>query len=248
MAELTEAEIESLTKYRLSTKMSTTDHTINGSSLLNIEKLQEIFNDELQEKLNTDKQHVLGSMLVKRYAFLAVLVLNSMSLFDKGMNSSIDNISIQTDQKDPLWLPSFYFVNKEVTTPGTNRADWRTTVVQTLFKENIGKIISAVSLQTKIAKVILWENIAIYIFWMYETVLQDTSLPSEVAAKVQEDFHYVVMEAPPQLFGTKARNPLIKFYRPKQNDVRMRTTCCLFYLTSKNDDRCQTCPIECKKS
>lgn len=248
MAELTKAEIQSLTKYRLSTQMNTADDFVKGNDLLTIDKLQEIFSGELQQKLNTDKLHVLGSMFVKRYAFLAALVLNAMSLFDKGINSSIENISIQTDENDPLWLPSFYFEKKDVTIPGTNRDEWRKTIVQTLFQENITKIILAISKQTKISKLILWENIAIYIFWMYETVLEDETLSAEKAAKIQDDFHFVVMGAPSQLFGTKARNPLTQFYRPKQNDIRMRKTCCLFYLTSKNNDRCQTCPIECKKN
>ncbi|QGQ48866.1 IucA/IucC family C-terminal-domain containing protein [Metabacillus sediminilitoris] len=247
MAELTKTEINSLSKYRLSTEHSVKDHTFYGSDLLNPVKLKELFEGSLQHKLNTNNQHVIGSMLVKRYAFLAALVLNAMSLFNKGINCSLHNMFMQTDEKDPLWLPNFYFEDKEVTTPEMNRAQWRTSVVQTLFLENIEKVITTISKQAKVSKVILWENIAIYIFWMYETVLQDPNLSDEVAAIVQEDFHYVVMEAPPLLFGTKARNPLTQFYQPKQNDIRMRKTCCLFYLTSKNHDRCQTCPIECKK-
>jgi ferric iron reductase protein FhuF len=247
MAELSKKEIESLAKYRLSTEKSVTDHIINGVDLLNPVKLQELFEGGLQIKLNTDNHRVIGSMLIKRYAFLASLALNAMSLFDKGINSAIHNIILQTDENDPLWLPKFYFEDQEVTIPAMNRVQWRKAVVQNLFMDNIEKVIMAISKEAKISKLILWENIAIYIFWMYETVLQDPSLPDDTAIQVRDDFQFVVMEAPPQLFGAKARNPLTQFYLPKQNDIRMRKTCCLFYLTSKNNDRCQTCPIECKK-
>lgn len=246
MARLTNTEIESLRKYRFTTEKNTLYQIVSGNDLLDKKRLQEIIND-LQIKLNTDKHNVIGSMLVKRYAFLAALVLYSMSVFDKGINSSIDNFSLQTDETDPLWLPGFYFENMEVSTPGPDRDQWRTSVVQTLFLENIAKVISSISKQTKVSKPILWENIAVYIFWMYETLLEDKSLSNEFFTKVQEDFYYVVIDASSQVFGTKARNPLSQYYRQKQNDVRMRTTCCLFYLSSNKGDRCNTCPIECKR-
>ncbi|WP_207975518.1 IucA/IucC family C-terminal-domain containing protein [Metabacillus bambusae] len=245
MARLTEIEINALKKYRLKTEAVAPSLTISGIDILLEERLNEIFNKELHGKLNTDKYNVIGSMLVKRYAFIAALVLYAMSAFDKGIDSSIQNVSLQTDESDPLWLPSFYFDNLEVTTPGIDRIQWRTTVVQTLFLENIAKVITSISKQAKVAKAILWENIAVYIFWMYETLLQNDSFSQEQLVKIQEDFYYVIHDAPPQLFGTKARNPLSQYDRPKQNDVRLRKTCCLFYLTSKNDDRCTTCPIEC---
>ncbi|WP_299087530.1 IucA/IucC family C-terminal-domain containing protein [uncultured Metabacillus sp.] len=248
MVKLNEIEIAALKKYRLSTEEAAPYETIKGLDLLNDDLMKRIFDKKLQEKLNTDKQNVIGSMLVKRYAFIAALVLYSMSVFDKGINSSIENVSLQTDENDPLWLPSFNFGNLEVTTPGSDRADWRAEVVQTLFLKNITKVVSSISSQTKIAKSVLWENIAVYVFWMYETLLKDESLTNEQYSKVQEDFHYVVIDAPPALFGAKSRNPLSQFYQPKQNDIRTRKTCCLFYVTSTNGDRCTTCPIECSKT
>lgn len=247
MANLTKTEIESLSKYRLSTEKSISRLSIDGSELLNKERIQKIFNEDLQLKLNTDKHHVIGSMLVKRYAYLAALVLYSMSVFNKGINCSIQNLSLQTDETDPLWLPRFYFKNLEVTIPGAERDQWRETVVQTLFLKNISKVISSISKNTKVSKSILWENTAIYIFWMYESLLEDKNLSNEISSRVVEDFEYVVVDAAAQLFGLKAQNPIIRYYRQKQNGVRNRTTCCLFYLTSKNDDRCKTCPIECSR-
>ncbi|KKI93389.1 hypothetical protein WQ54_03895 [Bacillus sp. SA1-12] len=248
MHKLTDIEIAALKKYRLSTEEAAPYETIKGLDLLKDDLMKRIFNKKLQEKLNSDKQNVIGSMLVKRYAFIAALVLYSMSVFDKGINSSIDKVSLQTDENDPLWLPSFNFGNLEVTIPHSDRAEWRAEVVQTLFLENIAKVVSSISSQTKIAKSVLWENVSVYIFWMYETLLKDDSLSNEKYLKVQEDFHYVVIDAPPASFGVKTRNPLSQFYQPKQNDVRMRKTCCLFYVTSTNGDRCTTCPIECRKA
>lgn len=247
MADLTKAEQETLEKYRLCWEKKSPYLMIEGPELLKEDRLKRLFNEDLQKKLNTDKHQVLGSMLVKRYAFLAALVLYSMSVFNKGMNSSIDNLSLYTEEDDPIWLPSFHFANLEVTTPTSNRNEWRDKVLEALFKENIALMIAAISQVTRISKVILWENVAIYIFWMYESTLEDPNITEETKVGIQEDFSYVVLEAAPTLFGVKEKNPLGPFFHKKQNNVRKRSTCCLFYLTSKNDDRCITCPIECKR-
>ena len=246
MAELTKAEKESLEKYRLCLQEISPLVLVKGPELLKEDRLIRLFNDDLQIKYNTDKQQVLGSMLVKSYAFLAALVLYSMSVFNKGINSSIDNLSLYTEEDDPFWLPSFHFANSEVTTPGSNRNEWRDEVLGALFKQNIALMITTISKVSRVAKVILWENVAIYIFWMYESTLEDPDITEETKARLREDFSYVVMEAGPHLFGVKSKNPLAPFLHEKQHEVRKRSTCCLFYLTSKNDDRCTTCPIECK--
>jgi len=247
MAELTKAEQETLEKYRLCLQEKSPHLMIKGPELLKEDRLKRLFNEDLQKKLNSDKHQVLGSMLVKRYAFLAALVLYSLSVFNKGLNSSIDNLSLYTEEDDPIWLPSFHFTNLEVTTPASNRNEWRDKVLEALFKQNIAHMVATISRVTRISKVILWENVAIYIFWMYESTLEDPNITEEIKARIEEDFSYVVSEAAPALFGVKVKNPIAPFFHKKQNNVRKRSTCCLFYLTSKNDDRCNTCPIECKR-
>ncbi|HZH60827.1 MAG TPA: IucA/IucC family C-terminal-domain containing protein [Metabacillus sp.] len=247
MAELTKEEQETLEKYRLCLKGKSPHLMIEGPELLKVDRLKRLFNEDLQKKLNTDKHQVLGSMLVKRYAFLAALVLYSMSVFNKGINSSIENLSLYTEEDDPIWLPSFHFKNLEVTTSTSNRNEWREEVLEALFKQNIALMVATISRVTRISKVILWENVAIYIFWMYESTLEDPNIAEESKTRIEEDFSYIVLEAAPTLFGVKAKNPLAPFFHEKHNNVRKRSTCCLFYLTSKNDDRCNTCPIECKR-
>ncbi|MCM3412097.1 MULTISPECIES: IucA/IucC family C-terminal-domain containing protein [Bacillaceae] len=247
MAELTKEELESLTKYRLILERKTNGSIIEGIELLQQKQLAALYDEILQNKLNTNKHSVIGSMLVKRYAFLAALVLYCMTSYDKGINSSINNLSLQTDDDDPIWLPSFYFNDLVVTTPDPDRDSWRETVITALFKENITMILSNVSKASKVSKSILWENIAIYIFWMYESLLEDEGISDEMKSKVKEDFSYVILHAPAEAFGLTNKNPLTMYFHEKKNNVRKRSTCCLFYFTSKNGDRCQTCPIECKQ-
>lgn len=248
MARLTRDEIELLKKYRLSCEKIATQASIKGQALLTPEQLKLLVESkEIQVKINTEKPQVIGSMIMKRYAFLAALVLYSMSVINKGIDSSLSNLSLQTDEDDPIWLPSFYFENLEVTTPGKSRNEWRTSVVESLFKYNIAKIVSAISKEASISKMILWENTAIYIFWMYETIIAEGKFEEETMARIKEDFQFVVKDAPSDLFGRKSHNPLSQFYHPIQDEFRKRSTCCLFYFTAKNGDRCKTCPIECKQ-
>ncbi|MBM7605850.1 ferric iron reductase protein FhuF [Metabacillus crassostreae] len=248
MARLTTDEMEMLKKYRLSCEKATPQSSITGQALLKPDHVQKLLaSSEIQLKLNTSNHKVIGSMIMKRYAFLAALVLYTMSVYNKGINSSLANLSLQTDEKDPIWLPSFYFDNLEVTSPGKSRNEWRTGVIESLFTYNIAKIVSAISKEAKITKNILWENTAIYIFWMYESIIEEGKYEDEKLDRIKEDFQFVVENAPAELFGCKDTNPLSKFYHPKKDDIRKRSTCCLFYLTSKNSDRCKTCPIECKQ-
>ncbi|WP_226669383.1 IucA/IucC family C-terminal-domain containing protein [Metabacillus litoralis] len=248
MAKLSKQEIESLKKYRLSCEKAPQLLRISGQDFLTSDRFQELISSkEIQLKLNTTKHPVIGSMIMKRYAFLAALVLYAMSVFNKGINSSISNISLQTDEEDPIWLPSFYFDDLEVTIPEEDRDSWRSSVVETLFKYNIANVVSSIAKEAKISKTILWENTAIYIFWMYETLLQEAELEEETLKRIQDDFDFVVQKAPAELFGVKGNHPILPYYHQKQEETRKRSTCCLFYFTSKNGDRCKTCPIECKQ-
>ncbi|MDQ0229668.1 siderophore-iron reductase FhuF [Metabacillus malikii] len=243
MTMLTHTEIEALKKFRLSTEKAAKSRS--GVDFLSPEQLQAIFHEDLADKLNTDKQHVIGSMLVKSYAFLAALILHAMSHYDKGINSSLEQVAVQTNDTGPFWLPSFYFHKLDVTLPNGDRDEWRSTIVSQLFRENISKVITAIAQYARLSKRILWENVATYIFWMYESLLEE-SLSEERREIVRKDFHYVINEASADIFG-ETSNPLTPFYVKKENNLRMRKTCCLFYLTSTNQDRCQNCPLVCKK-
>ncbi|APH03766.1 IucA/IucC family C-terminal-domain containing protein [Bacillus weihaiensis] len=248
MVNLTQSEFEQLKKFRLSCENTTAHLAMNCLDLLEPEKLRVLIHDKnIQRKLNTSRKQVIGSMFMKRYAFVAALILYSMSAYNKGLNCSMENVSLLHNENDPIWLPHVYLKDLTVTIPdGSNRDQWRQTLVETLFKGHISPIISAVAKETKMSKTILWENTAIYIFWMYETLLQQ-ELNEDERAIINSDFQYVVLDAPPELFGWKGTNPLSRFFVEKVENVRKRSTCCLFYFTSKNGDRCKTCPIECNK-
>ncbi|WNF33896.1 IucA/IucC family C-terminal-domain containing protein [Aeribacillus composti] len=245
MGKLTFDEIKVLSKFRYSEAKRATDSSIDMEELLKPEKLQ-LFLKNIQPKFNAPL-YVAGSMFIKRYAFLAALALYTMTMFDKALKVDIKNLVLITDDEDPLWLPGFYFKSNEVTIAPQERKKWRDEMLTLLFKENITRLLQVVSTEAKISKWILWENVAIYIFWMYETLLNEKQ-HEDKHEKIKEDFIYCVKEAKGELFGDFNRNPLKKFFGPKtysdQYDdyIRKRKTCCLFYLTDDDGKKCRTCP------
>lgn len=82
----------------------------------------------------------------------------------------------------------------------------------------------------KIPEPILWENIFVYIEWMYLELIHETK-DSKLKMRLSEDFRFISSE----VIGSTS-------YREKKG---MRRTCCLAYLTTTRSAHCKSCPISC---
>lgn len=252
--QLTLDEIEQLKEFRYSEVKFESDLSIQLAQFFEESKLNK-FLHKLQTEVHAPDGKVTASMLMKSYGFFAVLNLFAMTILDKRFNLSLENVSIETNDHDDVWYwnPKFHFIDTETISYQEGfRDEWRKETINMIFSKHIYEILMLISKQTKISKIILWENIAIYIFWLYESVLNDPKFENKRAI-IQDDFHYIIKEAEGSLFGPLNHNPLTKFYsekvfRPQFNQkIRMRKTCCLYYLTVESGERCNTCPISCKK-
>ncbi|MED4225369.1 siderophore-iron reductase FhuF [Neobacillus cucumis] len=182
-------------------------------------------------------------MLIKRHAFIAVLSLYVMSKWNKQLNMSLNNIKMEFPEQGQNWLPSLSLEDDRAQTwNGHHRHEWRKQILTSLFAENIDPLIRQLEKSTGITRVILWENIAVYLFWLYETELKDHK-----DATVNGDFTYLLFGAEGSIFGTYSLNPLQRYFGDPanminyNNEVRMRSTCCFSYqLKARN--RCKTCP------
>jgi ferric iron reductase protein FhuF len=249
MYELTEEEMEQLKAFRFSCHHSLLRSSVKASDLLE-SRTMKLFLQQILPKLNAPDDKTAASMLMKRYAFTAVIVLYAMSVFNKGLDACIENIAIEVDDSKEKWLPDIRFESGKVTIPDGDRDLWRQRILKDLFAENIDRLIKKISKDVKISKLILWENIAIYLFWLYETVLSNPKF-DQIRERITDDFHHILMENG-QTFGGYSQNPLSRFYKPKcyhpvlEESIRIRTTCCLYYRTTKNGSRCKTCPDVCR--
>lgn len=236
---------QQLQKYRFQAKLN---HSFEVASLLEEEFLQD-FIENLTMIINAPSAKVTASIFIKRYAFVAVMSLYAMTAWNKKLNVSIGGLTMEKPEQGKAWLPSFSIKNvseSEEDWNGHDRSEWRETVLQGLFAENISLLIEKIEKTFKISKLILWENIAVYLFWLYETELKD-----EVTPNVAEDFHFLIFEAEGRLFGPYKINPLQKYYREKKQSevsdeaIRIRKTCCFNYTLGGASKNCKTCP--CRK-
>lgn len=247
MISLTDEQAEDLRSFRLVTDAKSCPLSIEAKQLMDARALGEYLS-HLQEHIGAKDEKVAASILVKRYAFLPVIYLYSMTAWNLKMDISHENLSLESQEKNGLWLPGFRFKNLWGEAAGADRNQWREEAILSLFSTHVFPILDNVAKEAKISKLILWENIAIYLFWLYETVL-----PGEPSLAIQasEDFKFIMEEASGNLFGGYNENPLKRYHNEKilvestGKVIRPRKTCCFSYLTNSGK-RCGTCPQVCK--
>lgn len=251
MMQLSQQEIDRLQDFRLAVGKNDEELTSELNDLLD-EKSLYAFLQKLEKQLGAPDSKVTSSVFVKRYAFLAVMYLYAMSCWNKKLDISFDNVTLVSKMDHGHWLPDFYFhLQKAEGFSGGSREQWRENAVKELFADHLNTLLNKLLKTTKIAKLILWENIAIYIFWLYETALASEK-DEEVRERAHEDFKYLIEQAPGSLFGDYHQNPLKRYYnQPEfvehfQDFVRVRKTCCFTYQLPNNKDHCKTCPIICR--
>lgn len=242
-------QISELKQFRVTTDKTSSPLSVQIEALLDEHSMRQYLS-QLGKHLGAANDKVTASLFIKRYAFLAVAYLYTMTMNNGKLHISFENVSLETDEQDELWLPKFYFNTFHIETLKENREKWREACVNNLFNKHLYLLLDCLSKVTKVSKLILWENIAIYIYWLYETVLQKEGLTREVLLRSKEDFQYILFQAPGSLFGGNNENPLKSYYNEGvyieeyKKEVRLRNTCCYSYLT-KSKKRCTSCPHVC---
>lgn len=234
-------------KFRVNKDMDQ-KHSIAVSDFLR-EQGESAFLNDLTEMLPSPSLRVTVSQFTKRYAFLVIAPgLYAMSMYDKGLDLSFENCRFDYQNDEKAWLANIHLQHFQVTKPTEMeiRDVWRDQVIKHIFADHITKLWHALAKSTSSPKAVLWENAAIRIFSLYEKRMGDS--PSNERRKlIQDDFMYLISEAPGALFG-ETSNPLTKFYRPKscvnenESPVRIRKTCCYFYELG-DGEYCSTCPL-----
>ncbi|QEA00187.1 hypothetical protein D0439_16805 [Lysinibacillus fusiformis] len=191
---------------------------------------------------------VTASLFGKRYSVLTMAsAFYAMSRYDKGLQVTIENIWVEAEGHAKPWMPNVRFIDHTVSVPTTDRNAWRDEVLKGIFADNLAKVWQSLTKISKIPKTILWENTAIYVNWLYETKIREGANEQEII-RLQEDYDYIVNQAPGALFGEK-KNPLTNYCGPKvtikesEHPIRIRKTCCFYYHTSDEiNDYCISCP------
>jgi len=207
----------------------------------------------IQQTMEAANLRAAASMLAKRYSFVAVAALYSFIVFQKKINASTENVLLHTEDAETMWLPKVFISEIEAieVTEG-NRKILLDELLDELFAHQIEPIWSALRKVTKISKLTLWENVAVYIHWLYDLLLANEEIDN---VEVQKVLRYVLEEAEGHQFGSYHHNPLARYsslpqyvekVEKQKQEVRVRQTCCLSYQTGAKETYCRTCPVICK--
>lgn len=239
--------------FRLTFKTSASDLSSQASLLLNEEKLH-LYLTEVKTKTKAANLSVAASLFVKRYSFAVLIALYSMSVMNKRIDFSADNLSIQTfDESDTMWLPSIKFERLNLS-PALefDRVNWRNEVLTEIFSNHIDVLFSCLTKVSKLSKRIMWENLYTYIVWMYTKLLADKEYEDQHPIIV-DDFDWITAVGKGNIFGEYIENPFINFRGSKDSlsildgTPHKRITCCLSYLTESKGSFCKNCPIKLKR-
>jgi ferric iron reductase protein FhuF len=251
LSQLNEQEISILKGMRFAVESATLDLSIEMESFLGDDLRFYQYLELLKEKIGSPNDKVTASIFVKRYAFLVVIYLYAMTAWNKRLNVDVNNLVLISDEQDRIWLPSFSFTDHSyVKATSEDREEWRSETIKLIFAKNLYPVMDRLMRTTKTSKYILWENIAVYIFWLYETVFEDEK-NEKIKNRAKADFDYLVNQAPGKLFGGYNQNPLNRYYTdpifiPEYGkEVRVRKTCCFSCELTENSKRCNTCPPKC---
>ncbi|WP_409299967.1 IucA/IucC family C-terminal-domain containing protein [Peribacillus sp. SCS-155] len=244
MKKLLDHEIGLLSAYRFASNMDSSAFFFSALDLLKPEKLQTILM-EIQNRLKAPDLKVAASLLIKRYGFFAVINMYSMSMLNIKFNSNLENISFQ-EKGHTGWMLEILYKDNTGYILEADREKAREEVCKETFALHLHLIIDILFKETKLPKQIMWENIATYIFWLYENLQGQYKGKSEEQT-IRSDFHYLINEAPGRIFHART-NPFRRFYTEKkflqkqEKFVRVRKTCCLSHMLDTKQTMCAGCP------
>lgn len=237
------------------------EYSVTSSALLDPQQCA-AYLDRLQPLYRSSSRALTASMFSKRYAFMMVCpILYAMSMYRKTFSLAIDNCQLESAYFQlptrKTWMPnlllrdpSVYELQSADVANNELYAQQREDIVRRVFAEHLQPILQNISKVSSISRTILWENIAIYVYVLYENrLLKEAN--EEQRQRIQEDLYYLTQQAPNDCFGEK-RNPLTQFYTKKrvvplsEQPQRVRKTCCAHYELPAPSDYCPTCPKICK--
>lgn len=253
--ELLTEEWEVLAAFGLKAYQADEPLAIDSSKLLDDALCLETLH-KIMPELGAPNLKVTASLVIKRVAFLTLApVLCAMSGFDKGLDASIENSVFEYPLDNRIWQSKMPLKNTSVSvlerSDKEGRAAWRHEILSKVFSGHLTLLVEQFYRLTKVSRRILWENIAVRVFSIYEQRIL-TNIAEEKRVIAEADYAYLLDKNTTQLFGLN-ENPLTVFYRDKEltalsdNPVRVRRTCCFYYQATEPPVYCGSCPLPLKK-
>ena len=172
---------------------------------------------------------VATSVYMRRHGFFIAAQLHVLSEYNLLWAGDLKDVSLVIENDTILFsVPSDGFRN------GQNREQEIRFILETYGHP----VADYLSKRTKIAKLILWENIWGYVLWMYSMLLEENS------SVAQQDLDVLLEDETWK--PAMRRSPFKQYLNNKQALDAManykRLTCCL-YKELPNTDKCPYCPL-----
>ncbi|OLF53847.1 IucA/IucC family C-terminal-domain containing protein [Pseudomonas chlororaphis] len=204
--------------------------------------------DQLGPVIGSPTRAITASLLAKRFSFLATgACLYAMSVCDQGLLLSLDDCVLEYGHDDGVWTSSMPLADRAPQGYAAGeREAWRAAIVESLFAGVLAPLWQVFNRVSGISRRILWENTAVRVYSLYEKRMGKVDDPL-VRLRHEADFHWLLEEAEPRLFGLDY-NPLRHFRRPptpieEGKSIRFRRTCCFYYEATDPAEYCSTCPL-----
>ncbi|MET3697460.1 ferric iron reductase protein FhuF [Bacillus oleivorans] len=248
---LTEHELQELYRFRLTAEAKEGQLRFTAEEIMTEDTVRSIL-QKIKDRIEAPNFLVTASILMKRYAFLPVIYLYAFTKWNKILMLNSKQIYIEDAEKSGMWLPEFRLASAEAKPfSAETRELYRKEAITNLFREHIYKIILSLHRETKVSKTVLWENISVYIFWVYELLIEENP---DLREQALSDYRYIFQQAEGANFGPYKANPLASFDSEKvkieeyDTMIRIRKTCCYSYMMLKDSEgaHCKTCPVKCK--
>ncbi|QXO16560.1 IucA/IucC family C-terminal-domain containing protein [Vibrio ostreae] len=206
----------------------------------------------IMPELGAPELKVTASLVIKRSAFLLLApTLYAMSVFDKGLDASIDNCVFEYQLHNRLWRSGMPLKQTQAVPCQHDRSAWRELILSGAFAGHLTPLIEQLQRLSGVSPRILWENVAVRVFSIYERRILP-ALDSERRRQAEGDLAYLLDESTRSVFDLD-ENPLTRFYRTKRHwqahsePVRMRRTCCYYYQATEPPEFCSNCPLLLKR-
>ncbi|MET3683404.1 ferric iron reductase protein FhuF [Alkalibacillus flavidus] len=229
--------------FRVVTEPVDGQHVVND--LLDEAYLSDVI-AEIKPSFATDRDFVVGSQLMKRLGYLLIVpALYSFSTERVAMPLDWSRVALVSKMNGELWLPELYVADDVGYDCAEDLAASREPFFDQLFRQ-LASLVQAVSNVSNVPRPILWENVMVYVYWMYETVV-NWHHDEATVNQFHDDFNVLIHQLSPDVFGERF-NPIKRFYNgyhyiePEQTFRRVRTTCCFNYEASSEGKYCKGCP------
>ncbi|WP_078552365.1 (2Fe-2S)-binding protein [Bacillus alkalicellulosilyticus] len=193
-------------------------------------------------------RQVVSTYFFKFYGWFFSGVQSVMSLNHSELQIELDNIELQVFYNKEYDYYGLCFKLMDASERSVSKGDrekWRSQYQASIFTKNVVPLIECFAKQTNIRERELWGQFVIGVYYGHDKLV--SSLTCQQKSGVVDDFLFTTKRIPAEVFKLQ-KNPLdieftmIESLTNSDELVRMKPSCCLYYLTDGAKGKCYTCP------